>query len=79
MIVEIIEAATYGEVEQSKAVGAHQVKVRAKPVSILLVRQLAVLKPFQVQGEDATFGEIDANLLLVLDRFSRRAHVPVHV
>ena len=46
---------------------------------VFFVSQLAKGQPFQVQSQHASFSQIDAALLLVLNRFSRSTHVSVDI
>src|SRR6266567_6143175 len=70
MLRQVIEAFPHGEVKQPKRVCSHKVKMRAEIVSVLGLVELAEPRPFEAQGENATLGEVDAALLLVLRSFA---------
>src|SRR3974377_325395 len=53
--------------------------MRSEPVLVGWLRQFAEVEPFQIQGQDAVLGEVDAPLLLVLYGLPRRAHMAVDV
>src|SRR5207249_6887745 len=79
MSVEVIETPAHLEKKQTERVHARQIQVRAEPVRISLFGELAKVEPFHVQRQDAVLGEVDAALLLVLNRLPGRPHVYVHV
>src|SRR5262249_58788288 len=68
--VQIVEPSTHGEIEQTNPVGAHEVEVSAEFMLVFRNVQLAAIQPLQAQGQDASFGKIDAPLLLVFGRLA---------
>src|SRR5207302_5968078 len=79
MVVEVIEPTPHFEQKNSERIGAHQIEMRAIPMFVSFLPQLAEGEPFQIKRQNPVLSEIDAALLLVFDRFSLRPHVTVDV